>query len=244
MNLDDNKVFVARGVLYEMVKDRNYLLDENAQQQFTMTFDEFQASDEADKYFIAGIIDTRNDLPVLIHFTAKDLTKKEYSPVTETKTNYDKSVYSDMLNMARHKYPNVDLSSKIETTENVDALARKIHSIVIYNMVKADGKLYSFIEDNPKLKRRDNFEFFGLPKLQFNVTKHVLQPKFRLLNQAEKKEVYDNFNATVATLQKFCKNDVVVCYFDARVGDVFEISGDGYAPKYRVVHNRLLPKRS
>lgn len=244
MELD--KIFRARITLYEMlIGDRKYTHKPEVS-NFLITYQEFL--NLPDKINISGIYDT-NDRPVLIHFTdgkATDLPD-------ETKTKLPNSIYSAVFATAKSKYADDNINwgtDKILESYNIDQITGEKgegggHFIVVYNAIKSEGKLYSFIEtDSPKLVRRNNFEFFGIQKLQFNVTKHVMQPKFKLLDDDEKKTVYDNFNATVATVKKMCRNDVIAAYYNAKVGDMFEITGNGYAPSYRAVSNRLTPKRN
>lgn len=239
--MQDEQVFKARKTLYEMLSDRGYKNLNN----ILVDYETFLKIPENEKYTITGSIDN-NGLPVVIHFYKDEIKTDD---INETGT---KAAYRDFYNKFFEKIPDeykeklgeIGLK-KIEAGEDIDRLVKMVHFIAVYNVTKAEGKLYSFVEaDNPKLVRRDNFEFFGLPKLQFNVTKHELQPKFRLLNEEEKKQVFDKFNATSITIKKMCLNDVIVGYYNARVGDMFEITGNGYPPSYRIVSARLISKRT
>ncbi|KAM0688305.1 hypothetical protein COBT_000444 [Conglomerata obtusa] len=68
-----------------------------------------------------------------------------------------------------------------------------------------------------------NIEVFKEKELLFNVTKHELVPKHRVLNEIEKKEVLEGRRIKEYQLPKILKTDPVARYFGAKRGDVFEI---------------------
>lgn len=74
---------------------------------------------------------------------------------------------------------------------------------------------------------------------RINILEHVLVPKFRVLSEEEKKEVFEKFNITEDKLPKILDSDPVVKKIEAKAGDVLEIKRTsevaGESVYYRVV---------
>ena len=81
----------------------------------------------------------------------------------------------------------------------------------------------------------DNVQFFPVTKMLFNITKHRLVPRHKILNKNELENVKKNWgNNFLNQIAKIKKNDPVAKYFFAQEGDVFEISNNADYINYRI----------
>lgn len=81
-------------------------------------------------------------------------------------------------------------------------------------------------------------EFFDSSELITNITKHELQPKFKLLTTVEAEHVKRIYGATNEQFPKMLKDDPIRRYFGAKKGDIFRCkrtSENGVDPMYRIV---------
>ncbi len=74
---------------------------------------------------------------------------------------------------------------------------------------------------------------------EFDILKHELVPEHTILNENEKKELFEKMNITERNLPKILTNDPVVKEIEAKEGDVLKIvrksSTAGISVYYRVV---------
>lgn len=107
----------------------------------------------------------------------------------------------------------------------------KKHIIVIskYPLTSQSTK---FINENMK---DIEFEFFLEKDLLFNITKHYLQPKYRLLNNDEIDELLKTFNCKISNLPKIMIHEPICKYFNVKKKDVFEIRRKDGSIYYRSV---------
>ncbi|MBL7160092.1 MAG: DNA-directed RNA polymerase subunit H [Candidatus Aenigmarchaeota archaeon] len=74
---------------------------------------------------------------------------------------------------------------------------------------------------------------------QLNILKHELVPQHVILNEEEKKVVFEKFNISQTQLPKILYNDAVVKLIEAKPGDVIKITRKsqtaGTAVYYRLV---------
>ena len=69
-----------------------------------------------------------------------------------------------------------------------------------------------------------NVEFFEQQKMTFNISKHVFQPKFIILNNdTEKNEVLEKYQTTVNKLPKIYTTDPMAKYYDMKKGDIIKV---------------------
>lgn len=84
-----------------------------------------------------------------------------------------------------------------------------------------------------------SFEHFLVEELQFNITKHCLVPKHRIMAEIEECEVLKTLRCEKANLPTILTTDPVSRFFGAKVGSVFEIvrssQTTGTAIYYRAV---------
>lgn len=127
---------------------------------------------------------------------------------------------------------------------DVDNLLQIVHVILVYQSGKKDTR-YDFSLETNLLEdpSRPNIEAFPVNKLTYNVTQHVLTPKHTLLNEAEKKQVIERYNASKQMLTKISLDDSVNLYYNGKPGDIYKIEKKGYKSSYRVVVNRVMPRK-
>lgn len=83
-----------------------------------------------------------------------------------------------------------------------------------------------------------SLEFFDSSELQVNLTRHELQPKFKLLNDMESKAIKDMYGVNDDQLPKYLWNDPIRRYFGAEVGQIVECKRyceSGISKVYRIV---------
>lgn len=89
-----------------------------------------------------------------------------------------------------------------------------------------------------------NVEHFLVDELQFNVTKHNIVPKHKLMTIDEQKDLLKKLKCGIENLPEILTTDPVARFFGAKVGDVFEIRRPsqtaGHALYYRAVREPTL----
>ncbi len=66
-------------------------------------------------------------------------------------------------------------------------------------------------------------QIFSLDNLLFNITKHQLVPKMRVISPEEKNEVLDRYSATPGQMPQILKSDPQAKFLGVRKGDMCEI---------------------
>ena len=75
-------------------------------------------------------------------------------------------------------------------------------------------------------------ELFALEDLQYNITKHRLQPKFECLSDKDADDFKKKYGVKFGTLRL---DRPIACFYDYKRGDVIRIiRSDGYI-SYRIV---------
>lgn len=75
-------------------------------------------------------------------------------------------------------------------------------------------------------------EIFYIDELYVNIMKHELQPSFRLIRENEKKKIEKYYKNKLPFI---LKDDMVSRYFNAKIGDTFEILRKDGSIYYRMV---------
>jgi DNA-directed RNA polymerase I, II, and III subunit RPABC1 len=109
------------------------------------------------------------------------------------------------------------------------------HCIVIYkNIITFSAKNY--ISSKMKQVR---FELFSDDELIFNPTRHVLCPRYKILDQDGKKNLLLKYSIQDQNLPKILVSDIIVKYYGLRKGTVIEITRKsetgGINVTYRIV---------
>ena len=66
-------------------------------------------------------------------------------------------------------------------------------------------------------------QIFSLDNLMFNITKHQLVPKMRIISPLEKESVLDRYSATPGQMPQILKSDPQAKFLGVRKGDMCEI---------------------
>lgn len=98
----------------------------------------------------------------------------------------------------------------------------KHHNITNVIIAVQDG--YSpQVSDVIREFKEKNVEIFKENELLFNVTKHELVSKHRIMTEKEKKKFLEKIRVKEEQLPQIMSDDVVARYYGAKKGDLFEI---------------------
>jgi DNA-directed RNA polymerase I, II, and III subunit RPABC1 len=126
------------------------------------------------------------------------------------------------------------LSKKSLETLTNEYSSQGISKIIVITGSKLNPACNALLK-NIKLQ----IEHFLIEELQFNITKHHLVPKHRIMDKEEQKGLLGKLRCEVSNLPSILTNDPVSRFYGANIGDVFEITRNsqtaGTAFYYRVV---------
>jgi len=130
-----------------------------------------------------------NDYNILVtHKKTKHKLYVFFSLHTKNKLQIIKQIIHDIFNT----YTNKDFSTLI-------VLNKKPNNIII-----------KFINQS---EYKHQTELFWTDILKINITKHILQPTFILLNETEKKEILEKYNIKIQQLPKLSIQDPICKYY-------------------------------
>jgi DNA-directed RNA polymerase I, II, and III subunit RPABC1 len=98
------------------------------------------------------------------------------------------------------------------------------HSIIIYK----DG-VTSFTKKTIDQSLEMYFELFSVEDLQYNITKHVLQPKFERLPEKEAANFKKQFGLKFGIMKS---DDPIALFYDYKKGDVIRITRNSSKTPY------------
>ncbi len=98
------------------------------------------------------------------------------------------------------------------------------HSIIIYK----DG-VTSFTKKTIDQSLEMYFELFSVDDLQYNITKHILQPKFERLPEKEGTEFKKQFGLKFGIMKS---DDSIALFYDYKKGDVIRITRNSSKTPY------------
>ena len=98
------------------------------------------------------------------------------------------------------------------------------HSIIIYK----DG-VTSFTKKTIDQSLEMYFELFSVDDLQYNITKHVLQPKFERLPEKEATDFKKQFGLKFGIMKS---DDPISLFYDYKKGDVIRITRNSSKTPY------------
>lgn len=190
-----NKLFKSRGVICEMLEVRGYNLD--LYKNFSI-----------------------NEVELMFKGSEKKTTAELGS--------LDMSITNSLGGTLYVKYL---LASKLRTQNFkllIDAMLEdylKSGDEVVFvlkdsvnNMDVFDSMLESYLSINGVF-----IQIFSLDNLLFNITKHELVPKMRIMSPDEAKEVLDKFSASPNQMPQILKSDPQAKFLGVRKGDMCEI---------------------
>lgn len=133
---------------------------------------------------------------------------------------------------------NIDKFNSEKTHEYIKKLNEEStnHGIIVYNSVITSSAKkiiqnlpYGTKEHMIKMK----IELFELDELQFNITKHRLQPTFQLLSSKEASEFKEKYGTKIPIL---LTSDPISRFFNFKVGDIIRtINKKTKFVRYRIV---------
>lgn len=225
--------FGARKTSLEMLKDRHYNVPE-----YLFSLTEKQFGSETEKYFkISGITDNRG-IPVYI---------KLYEGGDKS------SLFADILDFLRSQLPETD----IPIGKDDETIVKNIKNIRLFIIYDSTGVAQNLARLNETYigdpNREASFiEAFDVNFMYINPTKHVYQPKWRLMSEAEITEVMQRYEDKSAHLTRslfasVCIDDPINRYYggkppskDGKGGDMYEIIRDGVNVFYRKVSSKKM----
>ena len=91
-----------------------------------------------------------------------------------------------------------------------------------------------------KQLEREGWEHFQLDELQFNITKHVLEPEFHVLTKAEKDELFQEYSVTKAQLPRMLRVDPIARYYGLKDDDIIRITRKSMTAGKYVFYRRIV----
>ncbi len=106
--------------------------------------------------------------------------------------------------------------------KEIQRIQNKIkHLNIFHSIIITEKDLTPQAKKN--IDKEINIEFFLYKNLIFNITKHILQPKFRIMETEEINFILKSLNCYLSNLPKISINDPISRYYNAKIKDVFEI---------------------
>ena len=198
--------FASYNNVIDMCKDRGYTTKDNVDiESFKIEAADFEQrykdheSDHRVFNVPFGELFDENGLPVYITMIESNRDPKNFVKIIL------QSIYDDTKNIVTF--------SKEKDAYRYEILD-KIHCIIIHNIesIKSGGSQF-----------HHNFELFSVKRMFFNVTKHKDVPEHILLDEKERKEIFETKNITFATCPKILSDDPVNLYYNGKPGQVYKI---------------------
>tara|TARA_Y100000741_G_scaffold255699_1_gene197083 strand:- start:590 stop:1159 length:570 start_codon:yes stop_codon:yes gene_type:complete len=125
-----------------------------------------------------------------------------------------------------------DLIKKLSKEHDLDENTNYIFIISTYDEKSSD------ISDKLKNEtENDKIQIFHIKRLQFNITKHILSPKYIKLNQSQIENLKKDYD--FKNLAKIPITDPICKYYNMKINDIFKIirkSNNAYQYNtYRIV---------
>ena len=165
------------------------------------------------------LLDRKYKVPKSVSLSFKDFKKKYVANnynITLTHTHTRRKIYVlfNLHNKSKLQYIKQLLIDTYETypidTTDIMLILHKKPNNIIKKFIRTS--LYS-----------DTVELFWLSILQINITKHILQPRFRLLQEEEKQNVLQKYNVTIQQLPKMSLTDPIAKYYKYPKHAIIEI---------------------
>ena len=135
---------------------------------------------------------------------------------------YEEKLIFEAINDSNHKIivfasDNSKFNVKnIQCYINIMLEKNIMHAIIIYK----DG-VTSFTKKAIRQSSDMEFEIFAEEDLQYNITKHKLQSKFRKLNQKEADDFKTNYGTKIPILKL---DDPISRFYNYKKGDIIEVT--------------------
>ena len=135
--------------------------------------------------------------------------------------------YNEYKNFGKNEFKNIVLGIQKEHGDSINiiiVLKEPENSPVKTEMLKP---------------QYNNVEIFLQKRLTFNITRHQLVPKHKLLSESEIKSIEEKYNTPRNMFPKMFDTDPVAKYYSAKSGSMFEITrkshSSGTTVGYRIV---------
>ena len=227
--MDTHLMFESRKTCLEMLHDRNYTIPEYL---FNVTEKEFNMEFEFEKIHklkpITDIIDTNGHFVTILMISSLDKNgiKEEIWPQLNT-------IFKDSI---KEYTPSSVKDKELELVIDNYVTQHELHVIII--MPAFDW----FKKDYAKYIGQHRFiEMYDYHQMFINPTKHIFQPKWRLLKPKEINDLMQRYDASRINLGSVCLDDPINRYYGGRPveagqqGDIYEIIRDGTSIFYRKV---------
>ena len=141
---------------------------------------------------------------------SNDKFKKKYY-----EQNYNIFATHKKNNNTLHVYFSLDYKNKLQTIKQTitdifsDHTEDAFSSIIVLHK-KPNNIILKYVNSS---SYKDKIEFFWTDILQINITKHILQPIFTLLNENDKQKLLEQFNIKVQQLPKLSIQDPICKYY-------------------------------
>jgi DNA-directed RNA polymerase subunit H (RpoH/RPB5) len=220
-------LFKVKKTQIEMFKDRGYqLLDKNDTDNTvlvgeTITDGNMEIENDIFNYSLIDFIDYYSKLT------------DKLSELSEEKVAFEKSLDRFYIcqngDIVRACYSNiVTQENRIKDTSLVeiksileDIIVKKVYQKCVF--IVPSGITNQAKTEIERIKKDTIFTFFNYNELIFNITKHILQPKFEILNDEEISEELTESGLHLNQLARISILDPIVRYYDVSVGTVFRI---------------------
>lgn len=103
--------------------------------------------------------------------------------------------------------------------------------VILVTKYSLTGPSIKWIKQNIKIE----FEVFQQSELNYNITKHYLQPKFKLLDKKDEELLLETFNCKISHIPKILFTDPICRYYNAKKNNIFEIIRKDGSIYYRSV---------
>ena len=101
------------------------------------------------------------------------------------------------------------------------------HAVIIYK-----DNITAFTKKVVLQSQEMEFELFSQDDLQYNITKHVLQPKFERLSEKEAEEFKKSYGIKFPVLRR---DDPISRFYNYKRGDVIRVKRKNNSINYRIV---------
>lgn len=166
------------------------------------------------------------------------LNDRKYIAKSDKLSSNDKDYVLKLINDGNECRPVLSGSSSLDELLLIDViihmspkkLGKKEIDLILENITETKHIILITIQKNTPCASKCilelseiRIEHFLLKELSINITKHIYQPKFKLLTKEEIKEVLETFSCKPINIKKILISDAVCKYYDAKKKDVFRI---------------------
>tara|TARA_B110001450_G_scaffold205918_1_gene195950 strand:- start:59 stop:658 length:600 start_codon:yes stop_codon:yes gene_type:complete len=141
---------------------------------------------------------------------SNDKFKKKYY-----EQNYNILVTHKKKKNTLHVYFSLEYKNKLQTIKQIITDIFSVHTEDLFSTIlvlhkKPNNIILKYINSS---LYKNKIEIFWMDILQINITKHILQPTFVLLNENDKQQLLEQFNIKVQQLPKLSIQDPICKYY-------------------------------